>query len=233
MSGRIEAAQKWPTNAELIADVAKLYLRPDDVVCDLTYGKGIWWQLYRPELFVAHDLKLDGVNFCQLPEGDGTYSVIGFDPPYVAQGGRKTSTVPAFTGAYGLDDAPRTPRELHDKLIAPGLAEAFRVLVPSGICLLKVKDYVSSGKVQWAASIWAHLEAERVGFKVIDRFDHIGDTGPQPLERKRRNRKTGEWYIAPTEWKHAARNMSYLYVLRKPGRRPKQLAVPLPIQVAS
>lgn len=85
--GEVWAATSWPTNADMIRDIIRLgYFDPQsDDVADLTYGDGNWWaDDTRPTSFVAHDLyKLDGVDFRALPEPDGTYDAVMYDPPYV------------------------------------------------------------------------------------------------------------------------------------------------------
>lgn len=237
MTGLVLAARRWRDNGELISDVARLgYLREDERICDVTYGLGLWWRRWRPAVLFAHDLhKLDGVDFRQLPEPDGCYRKVAWDPPYVAQGGRETSTIDDFTDRYGIDgyNTPATPRALHDELIVPGLDEMWRVLAPGGLVLLKCKDYVTSGRVQWAVR-WAEDAAEARGFHLLDRFEHVGSLRAQPQERRRRAKGPGGkptvdehgepvFEIKPTEQKHARRNLSSLLVLRKPGRRPKYL----------
>jgi hypothetical protein len=106
------AATRWRTNADLIADCARLgYL--DGHVLDPTYGKGNWWTKWRPEKFTTHDLdptKGDGVDFRALPEPDGTFDSVAFDPGYVSPGGRETSTIKEMHAAYGMADTPRNPR---------------------------------------------------------------------------------------------------------------------------
>ena len=52
-AGPVLAAGDWPSNADLIADVARLYIRDDDRVMDVTYGRGTWWQRFRPPGLVA------------------------------------------------------------------------------------------------------------------------------------------------------------------------------------
>jgi hypothetical protein len=44
----IMAAQTWPSNADLIADVARFGYLQGEVVIDVTYGRGTWWNRYRP-----------------------------------------------------------------------------------------------------------------------------------------------------------------------------------------
>lgn len=115
------AAHAWPTNAHLIADVAHLgYLTDTDRVIDPTYGRGIWWQRWRPADLTAHDIRADGIDFRDLPHPSGRFDAAAYDPPYVCVGGRRTTTVPDLHDRYGLTDAPNTPAELQ-QLIADGL----------------------------------------------------------------------------------------------------------------
>ncbi len=52
--GVIYAAQKWPTNAHMIVDAARLgYLRKDWWTLDPTYGLGNFWTLWQPTWFVT------------------------------------------------------------------------------------------------------------------------------------------------------------------------------------
>lgn len=189
------ASDAWPTNGHLLADVAKLYVQPADVVLDPTYGRGLWWSRFRPCTLIAHDLALDGVDFTALPEPAGAIDVVAFDPPYVAMGGRMTSGLPDMTARYGMIDAPRTPHELR-LLIEAGMAEAFRVLRRQGRLLVKCQDYISSGCFQ-AATHWTHHDAEQIGFRVVDRFEHVTHVRPQPPGRRQ---------------VHARRNLSTLLV---------------------
>ena len=196
------SAQVVRTNAELLEQVCKIWVREDDLVADVTYGKGGWWKRYRPNYLVAHDLALDGVDFRNLPEADNTFDVVAFDPPYVSPGGRDTSTINDFNDRYGLHITPKTPRELFNLLINPGLTEINRVLKPGGIILGKVMDYVSSGRHQ-PCSLWLTTHAASVGLEVVDVFVHVSGTGPQP------NR--------PRQY-HSRKNHSLLYVFEKPKR---------------
>lgn len=93
------------TNADLMAAVAPFYLTGS--VCDLTYGEGKWWDRFRPDPFVAHDLhKVDGVDFTDLPEDDATYDAVCFDPPYVVSGGESSAKLGGdFHDRYGIGAA--------------------------------------------------------------------------------------------------------------------------------
>jgi hypothetical protein len=108
----IVAAHRWANNAAMIETARDLgYVKGR--VLDPTYGRGTWWKKWRPAEIVMHDLKLDGVDFRKLPD-DGLFDTITFDPPYIPQGGRETSTLGEagssghFLDRYGLVDVPST-----------------------------------------------------------------------------------------------------------------------------
>ena len=192
------AATAWTTNAHMIADVARLgYLQPDDRVLDPTYGKGVWWQEWRPKNLMTHDLRDDGVDFRNLPYSDGHFDAVAYDPPYVCVGGRATTTVPDLHDRFGLTDAPRTPAAVQ-QLVNDGLTEVARVVKRSGIVLVKCQDYVWGGKL-WAGTYKVIQHGERVGLTLEDRLEHISGIRPQPPGRRQ---------------VHARRNLSTLLIFR-------------------
>lgn len=220
------AATAWHTNADMIEDVVRLgYIRPTDSVIDMTWGRGIWWKKYtHPGPFTAmcnekgHQATpadnvtvLTNTDFRETGLPPDLFDAVIFDPPYVAKGGRETSTIPDFNGRYGLDDAPRTPLQLHNHN-ALGLAEAKHLCKPGGLILVKCMDYVSSGALQ-PASTWMYYEATTMlGLQLHDRLIHVGSPGPQPkvnLDGTTRRQV------------HARSNHSTLWVFKKPGRRKR------------
>jgi hypothetical protein len=245
----VMGAQRWTTNAELLADVFRLHA-PDRAavrVVDVTYGAGIWWrQVGEPD--VRHGLAGsnpkhfdDGVDFRQLPEPDGSFDVAAYDPPYVAPGGRTTSTIGEFNNRYGLGLTPPNPAALQE-LINAGMTEVHRVLRPGGLALVKCKDYCWGGAYWPGAYLTLRHAGETLDMELIDRFEHLGDPGPQPIFRTRRVlerqiRAAEPAYTADAlaalggdalaalaqsygidpyrRQQHAARNHSTLYVLRR------------------
>lgn len=182
------AAHRWPTNGALIADVARLgYL--DGHVLDATHGLGRWWTDWTPERLTRMDsvaAKAGDVcaNFLALPFRPGAFDAAAYDPPYVCVGGRKTSTIPEFLNAYGIDTTPTTPAGLRD-LIAGGLAELRNAVRPGGLVVTKAMDYVWSGHL-YPGAHYALTDALDLGYKLVDRLEHIGDPGPQPTNRTRK-----------------------------------------------
>lgn len=206
--------QRWKTNSELIQAAFELHVdskkwalvEGGPVVMDVTYGKGVWWHWrdgYQMR-FIAHDMKIDGVDFTALPEADESVDVIAFDPDYVAPGGRDTSTIPDFNERYGLDDPYESPASLQRHINA-GLSECVRVLRPQGLILAKCTNYISSGKL-WLGEHYTIQMGLARGLVVEDIAVHLGDPGPQPKRDVQ---------------KHLRSNSSRLVVFRKPGRRLK------------
>lgn len=170
------AANRWKSNAELIADVAKLgYL--DGWVYDCTYGQGTFWKLWRPEPpeeFTYSDLYTScAVDFTDMPWADKTFDAVVFDPPYKLNG----TPDPTVDTRYGVQ-SQATWQQRH-ALIRAGLWECCRVA--KRYVLLKCQDQVCSGKVRWQTRIFAD-HAEGLGFEQVDRFDMLGHHRPQPME---------------------------------------------------
>jgi len=215
MSDLVYAATKWLDNGELIADVARLgYIKPTDRVLDPTHEKGVWWRNFRPADLVTYHREVDGSDFRLLGgEEDESFDVVAYDPPYVAIGGIKSSTIPEFHGRYGMaeggaeDRLFSSPAELQD-MINDGLTEMTRLVRRRGYVLAKCMNYVSSGKVWWGVDR-TKRHSENLGLNLVDEFIHLGGGRPQ---EKGRTRKDG----TPSTQQHARRNHSNLLILQKP-----------------
>lgn len=236
---RVKAAQEWASNAALIADCAALgYLRREWKTLDPTYGEGNWWKAWRPaelEENVWDPKNESGWDFREIPWEPESFDAVVFDPPYVAPGGRETSSIKSFHEKYGMGETPPTPALLHLYNLA-GLAECHRVLRPArrrngpeGMCLVKCQDYIWSGTFQ-PATFWMMEAAATLGFEVIDRLEHIGDLRAQPLMQSRCDQCDAKFLkgretcakcgatgrkMVPIRQVHARRNLSTMLVLRR------------------
>lgn len=184
----VEAAHHWPTNAHLIADVAKLgYL--DGTVLDATYGDGNFWTQWKPDVLVTNDLYkiADYAWDYRTRYHTDTYDSVVFDPPYKLRG---TPAQPAFDDQYGIEKAMRWQDIMDD--IRIGAENCYRIA--RRYLLVKCKDQVVSGKVRWQTN----MVTTAIGVEhLVDRFDYLKTPQPQKAGRRR---------------VHASRNYSTLLV---------------------
>lgn len=192
MSDAILAIHAWPSNAELIADCARLgYLREDWTTLDCTYGLGTFWKVWQPKYLVGTDLDPAkswtglSVDFRNLPWPARHFDCVVFDPPYKLNG----TPTDAVDSRYGVDEVDT--RQGRMDLIRDGLTECARVL-GDGYLLMKCQDQVNGGKVRWQ-TIEFTSHAQILGLELVDRFD-ILSYRPQPPGRRqvhaRRNAST-------------------------------------------
>lgn len=178
------AAHNWPTNADLIADVAKLgYL--DGPVLDTTYGEGTFWKMWRPNDLTACDIDPAkspigySVDFTSLPFKAGMFRAVVFDPPYKLNG----TPDPEVDARYGVDRKATIVDRL--RLIRDGLQECARVTATGGHLLAKCQDQVASGVMWWQTAMvssWLSDPLVVGGFTKVDSFDLLGKHRPQPME---------------------------------------------------
>lgn len=180
----VPAAHRWPTNGHLIEAAAQLgYLRAEWRTLDCTFGEGVFWKRWRPHHLVGTDLDpakspdLDGgADFRRLPFTTGHFPAVVIDGPYKLQG---TPASGGMDSRYGTD-VVATWQDRH-QLIKDGITECARVT--SRILLVKCQAQVCSGAVRWQDIEFAN-HAATVGLTLVDRFDMLGTSRPQPEGRR-------------------------------------------------
>ncbi len=194
------AATAWRTNGELIAEVARLgYLQRDWTTLDPTWGRGTWWNEWRPHDLTGHDIDPakapDGhsTDFRQLPHPDRAFAAVAYDPPYKLNG----TPTHQVDDRYGVAGGYTSAADRH-QLILDGLTECTRVLAASGILLVKCQDQVNAGAVRWQTDLVTQ-RAHELGLAKVDAFLMLGHR-PQPEGRRQ---------------VHARRNYSTLFVFQK------------------
>lgn len=133
----------WPTNADMIADVAKLGPYLDGTVFDATYGEGKFWTRFKPTQLITNDLHKDAhcrYDYTNIPQPDNCVDSAVFDPDYKFTG---TPSSPSKDFRYGTDK----PMRWQDRLanIEAGARECYRV--SSSYTLIKCQDQIVSGKL--------------------------------------------------------------------------------------
>lgn len=232
----VMATQKWASNAEMIADVAKLgYIARDKRTLDPTYGRGTFWKVFRPAKLVTHNMAQDGVDFRDLPYRARSFDTVVLDGPYKLNG----KPTPEVDARYGVDVPSRWQDRI--QLIIDGMTECERVLRPSTRdmdrhLLVKCQDQVVSGKNVWQTDIFT-IHAAELGLVKVDRFNFLsyraqpsnrtkkcqscdGGRHPENFDGTPRYDKSctdcgGEGKIRSKQ-QHAANNMSSLLVFQKP-----------------
>jgi hypothetical protein len=186
----IPAVSAWPTNADLIADVARLGYIAGRVL-DPTYGRGKLWTKYKPDVLVKNDMFTVGPSWLQgetlfdfrdMPYIDEEFNTVVFDPPYKLNG---TPALDDMDNRFGVDVPDTWQGRM--KCIVDGLSECARVTARKGHLLVKCMDQVCSGQIRWqtamardAISLRAHFGEQ---WRVVDEFTLIGHAMKQPEGR--------------------------------------------------
>lgn len=197
-------------NADLIAEVAKLYAQGNPKIADLTYGKGVFWRK-TPHLRVFGSdvitVPKRPHNFTDLPYRDATFDIAVLDPPYIHSPG-KHQTDARYQNAATTKGM--LWGDLRRELFIPGMKEAMRIVRPEGGQVwVKCKDQVQSGMQRWCHVELCH-DALALGLWPRDLFILMATS------------RTSD-----TRWSvqhHARKPHSFLWVFERPDRsKQKQI----------
>jgi len=193
------------TNDEVFPHVLALHVPRGSIVADVTYGKGVFWKSIDIK---AYDLRATdlttGVDCRRLPYGDRTIDCVVFDPPYMhTPGGTAHQNHQNYENYYYNNAISHSSKKYHEAVLDlyfEGSKEAFRVLKPGGIFIIKCQDEVCANK-QRLTHVEIINELSRMGFMVVDLFVVV------------RNNKPGVSRVL--KQMHARKNHSYFLVFRK------------------
>lgn len=181
----ILSADTWATNADLIADAARLGLVESPAI-DMTYGQGGFWAKHRPDhletndLYAPADHALDWTR--PLPwDMHRRYRTVVFDPPYRLNG---TPDLGKFDERYGTG----RPMPVSERLrrLRVGARNCSQLVADGGTLLVKCQDQVANGQMHWQ-TLMVHdmLDPER--FTLDARFHLIGGARKQRSQKRARN----------------------------------------------
>ena len=206
------------TNDALFPEILSLYVQTGSTVADVTFGKGVFWKQVAKGTYnvLATDLKM-GVDCRRLPYGDNSVECVVFDPPYMhTPGGTAHQNHQNFESYYHNNGTENVTVKYHEAVLDlyfKGSAEAYRVLKPSGILIVKCQDEVCANR-QRLTHVEIINELERKGYLVEDLFVLVRTNRPGVSRILKQN--------------HARKNHSYFLVFRKPKppkhRPPKRNA---------
>lgn len=192
MSEDVLAANAWPTNGHLIADVARLHYL-DGTVLDATYGDGTFWREWKPTHLTTNDRYKSADHawdYLDLPCRDAAFDCVVFDPPYKLNG---TPVNDAQDKHFGTDRKRKVP-EVMDELVR-GAQECWRVAREH--LLVKCQAQVALHRMWWQDEV----VAQTIGLEhKVDEFHFLYTPRPQPGGRPQR---------------HARRNYSTLLVFAR------------------
>jgi hypothetical protein len=191
-------------NSEAMLDVLALHVPRGAAIADVTYGKGIFWQLVEPGAYnlllsdldakVHRDLRHNapvttGVDCRALPyEGDSLDALV-LDPPYMEGLHRPSTSHLAGSGTHAAfrehysngsateweEGAPRW----HDavvRLYVDAGREAYRVLRAGGVFIVKCQDEVSAN-TQRLTHVELVTAYETFGFYVLPGVSESSQAG--------------------------------------------------------
>lgn len=193
------------TNDNVFPYVLALHVPKDTIIADVTYGKGVFWKNVDR---TAYDLRATdltmGVDCRRLPYGDGMIDCVVFDPPYMhTPGGTAHQNHQHYEHYYNNNGTSHTSKKYHEAVLDlyfEGSKEAFRVLKPNGILIVKCQDEVCANK-QRLTHVEIINELLQMGFAIVDLFVVL------------RNNKPGVSRVLKQV--HARKNHSYFLVFRK------------------
>ena len=196
-------------NEALLPRILDLYVAPGSTVADVTYGKGVFWRNIPTGLYdlLATDLQT-GTDCRELPYDDGELDCVVFDPPYMhTPGGTAHSTQQPFERYYRNNDTGnRTKAKYHEAVLAlyeDGGKEAYRVLRPRGVMIVKCQDEVCSNRQRFT-----HVE-------IIEAYQELGFVAEDLFVVVRNNRPGVSRAVRQV---HARKNHSYFLVFWKRDR---------------
>jgi len=167
----------------------------------VTYGKGVFWRNIPDGKYTLHatDIVADNVDARKLPYGSGSLDTVVLDPPYMHA---SSSIKESIAGCYRNNTSTIFKNQAEVRQFYLDAArEAWRVLRPDGILIIKCKDMVEAGK-----QVWNHVALMAIdGFQCEDLFVLVQTTRP----------------IIDPKWTrqyHARKNHSFFVVLRKRTR---------------
>ena len=203
-------------NADLIAEVCRLYVEDGMVVADVTFGMGAFWHRTDTSRFtlLASDIEptksdmksvvgaFQVADFSNLPYPTNSVDVVVLDPPYIHSPGRHQTD-------HRYNNAATTKGFYHNDILdlyCKGMIEAQRVLKPGGFLWVKCMDQVMSSKQQWG-----HIDL----FQVANELGYYGRDLFVLLPTSRTSK--GRWKVQY----HARKVHSYLWIFQ--NGQPKKL----------
>lgn len=195
------------SNADVFPEIVKLYVKPGGKVADVSYGKGVFWKQVKTDLFDFHPSDLQtGIDARNLPYEDGSFDCIVFDPPYMhTPGGTAHKEHQNFEDYYKNNQTAST-KKYHDAVLDlyfEAAKEAYRVLKPEGVYIVKCQDEVCANRQRFT-----HIE-------IVNELDSYGFQGEDIFVVVRQGKPGVSRMLKQV---HARKNHSYFLVFIKSAK---------------
>ena len=193
---------------EILSWLIRLYIPFGAFELDPTFSQGGFYRsgvIPRPKLCFDLRPQCEGVNEADcraLPLPDSSIASMIVDLPFLATTGASLNK----TGVNKINrrfSVCASEQELAS-LYQDALREAWRVLSPGGVLVMKCQDKVSSGK-QYMMHCQIYDWAKTLGFEALDLFILLA-----------KNRLIADWQ---RNQKHARKYHCYFWVFQKPKKR--------------
>ena len=158
-------------NAIMIAHVAKLYVRPDELVADVTFNTGKFWTktdtsrfgLLKSDLYPQSDDTLR-MDFRNLSYANETINHVIMDPPFIHHPRSR------YNKDYNTDSTSSLDHAGLMDLYRAGMREAHRVLCRSGMMWIKCMDEVQGGRQKRSSIAIFNIAVHELGMRDKDKF---------------------------------------------------------------
>ena len=181
------------TNADLMTEIASLWITPEDRVADVTFGNGVFWRNLDHIKVLATDL-ISGIDCRNLPYENESLDVVVFDPPYQPCHGSPSRNF-GVGNSYNLRNTQLQTIEEVLLLYREGIKEASRVLASNGRLMIKCQDMTYNHRLHLV-----HLDVLRLmieyGIDLADMFVLLNTSRmPQRKVRQQRARRAHSYML--------------------------------------
>lgn len=202
-------------NSEVFPKILELHVPVGAIVADVTYGKGVFWKRVNLRNYKVFRSDIQGGVDCRdLPYWKSSVDCVVLDPPYMeglyrhsnghlAGSGSHSAFRKAYSNGEPTEGGPKWHNAVLDMYFRAG-REAYRVLKPSGILIVKCQDEVSAN-TQRLTHVEIINKYEDFGFYAKDLFIVVRTNAPCITRLKKQV--------------HARKNHSYFLVFMKGSPR--------------
>jgi hypothetical protein len=198
----IDVLYEGGNSADVVKSFFELHIEPVELVLDMTYGQGTFWQWDWQTRFNLHAIDLytlagpNQKDFRDTGLPSAIYDCVVFDPPFTANGPSA-----GHNARYGADrsieGAPQKWDDVKNNILA-GLVEADRIT--KKFILVKCQDVIESGKL-WPAEYWIQRSFSMMDYTIIDWRLQLGPRMPQPdqsrdSEQRHFRNRPAKWMLA-------------------------------------